>query len=129
MTLDELVAMIANDVEYKKLDENGKALGCFLPVYMLYPKTPREEWPKEDSTFAETVLSVLKKNGHQITREEIQPGDVVAFRMPFGFIHVGVYMGDDWIVHCMTGETMERFRFSFAERRIEGIFRWTGGED
>ena len=121
---EELLRHIGD--EYRKLDANGKALGCMMPVYMLYPDAPRYDWPEEDGTFIETVLSMLKKHGRQVPREEIQPGDVVAFRMPFGFLHIGVYMGDDWIVHCMTGDTMERCRFSYICRRLEGVFRWPG---
>ena len=122
MSPEELLKFIG--VEYRKLDENGKALGCMMPVYMLYPEIPRYDWPKEDKAFADAVLRLLKKHGHQIAKADIQPGDVVAFRMPFGFLHIGVYMGDDWIVHCMTGETLERCRFGYICRRLEGVFRW-----
>jgi uncharacterized protein YijF (DUF1287 family) len=122
MKPDELLKYIGK--EYHKLDAGGKAYGCMMPVYMLYPNIPRYDWPKEDKTFAESVLSLLQRHGHSVTEADIQPGDVVAFRMPFGFLHIGVYMGDDWIVHCMTGETMERCRLSYITRRLEGVFRW-----
>jgi hypothetical protein len=110
--------------EYRKLDDSGKALGCMMPVYMLYPEIPRYDWPKEDKQFAEKVLELLKKHGHSVKQEEMIPGDVVAFRMPFGFLHIGIYLGDDWIVHCMAGNGLERCRFSFICRRLEGVFRW-----
>ena len=126
MKPDDLLKYIGKP--YQKLDENGKALGCMMPVYMLYPEIPHYNWPEEGKEFAETVLLLLKKHGHPITQVEIEPGDVVAFRMPFGFLHIGVYLGDDWIVHCMTGDAMERCRLSFAMRKIEGVFRWTGGD-
>lgn len=127
MTINDLVGMIAKGAEYQKLDENGKAFGCMMPVYMLYPEIPKYDWPAEDDNFVESVLNMLKKHGHLVDQADIKPGDVVAFRMPFGFLHIAVYVGDDWMVHCMTGDTMERCRFSYACRRIEGIFRWGGG--
>ncbi|MBU2703693.1 hypothetical protein Ga0466249_004841 [Sporomusaceae bacterium BoRhaA] len=113
--------------EYSKFDDEGKAYGCMMPVYMLYPEIPRYDWPEEGKYFAESVLALLKKHGCPIKLDEIKSGDVVAFRMPFGFLHIGVYMGDDWIVHCMTDETMERCRFSYAIRRLDGVFRWGRG--
>lgn len=118
----DLLQYIGNP--YRKLDDNGKAFGCMMPVYMLYPEIPRYDWPEEGKTFAETVIQLLNKHGNPIKPDKMQPGDVVAFLMPFGFMHVGVYIGDDWIVHCMTGETMERCRLSFAARRLEGVWRW-----
>jgi uncharacterized protein YijF (DUF1287 family) len=110
---------------YQKLDDNGKALGCMAPVYALYPDIPKYDWPEEN--FADCVLNLLKIHGKAIAKEDIQPGDVVAFKMPFGFLHMGIYVGNDWIIHCMTGETWERCRFGFVSRRLEGIFRWEGG--
>ncbi len=112
---------------YRKLDGNGKAYGCMMPVYMLYPDLPRYDWPEEGPGFVEAVLELLKKHGHPVNLADIQPGDVVAFRMPLGFLHVGIYMGDDWIVHCMTNESLERCRFGRVLHRLVGIFRWEGG--
>ena len=111
---------------YEKLDAGGKALGCMAPVYLLYPEIPRYEWPEEGETFAESVLSLLKRHGQAVDVADIQPGDVVAFKMPLGFLHVGVYLGRDEIIHCMTGDSMERCRFGLICRRLEGVFRWPG---
>mgnify|MGYP003588461950 CR=1 FL=1 len=113
--------------EYKRLDPDGKAYGCMMPIYLLYPDLPRYDWPEEGPGFIDAVLNLLKKHGHPVDLADIQPGDVVAFRMPFGFLHVGVYLGDDWIIHCVPDDTLERCRFSYICRRLEGIFRWKGG--
>lgn len=121
MSPEDLLKFIGT--EYRKLDDNGKAYGCMAPVYMLYPDLPRYDWPKEDKNFINKVLDLLKKHGHPVTQEDIQPGDVVAFRMPFGFLHIGVYLGEDWIIHCNL-DGIERCRFSYICRRLEGVFRW-----
>lgn len=128
MTPQDLLKYVAQGKEYEKLDSAGKALGCMAPVYALYPEIPRYEWPEEGTGFVDAVLTLLRKHGRHIDLADVQPGDVIAFRMPFGFLHLAVYMGDDWIVHCMTGETWERCRFSYICRRVEGAFRWEGGE-
>lgn len=113
--------------EYEKLDAAGKAWGCMAPVYLLHPDIPRYDWPAEGRGFPAAVLALLDKHGHRVDPADMQPGDVVAFRMPFSFLHIGVYLGDDWLIHCMAGENMERIRLSVAAHRIVGVFRWEGG--
>ena len=128
MTPQDLLKYVVQGKEYEKLDSAGKALGCMAPVYALYPEIPRYEWPEEGPAFIESVLTLLRKHGRPINLADIQPGDVVAFRMPLGFLHIGVYLGDDWLVHCASGDVWERFRFSYVvSRRIVGVFRWEGG--
>lgn len=119
----KLLDAVAQGVTYRQLDNDGSALGCMMPVYMLYPDIPRYAWP-DAQTFPETVLNLLKKHGQTIPESEMQPGDVLAFRMPFNLLHMGVYIGNDQIVHCMTNDTMEICRLSFIIRRLEGVFRW-----
>lgn len=124
MTIDELINCVG--MPYEQIDSNGKAFGCMMPVYLLYPEIPHYDWPP-DNEFSKYVLDLLKKHGRQIIPEEIKPGDVVAFRMPFDYLHVSVYIGNDQVIHCTTDETMEMFRMSSIKKRITGIFRWEGG--
>lgn len=122
MTLEDLIRCVG--MPYQQLDENGKALGCMLPVYLLYPEIPRYDWPEEGREFGAIVLSRLEKHGRHIEPADIQPGDVVAFVMPLGGLHLGVYLGDDRIIHCMTGDDLEICRLSFISRRLKGVYRW-----
>lgn len=129
MTLDELIRHVGTP--YQQLDQDGKALGCMLPVYLLYPEIPRYDWPGEGTGFGEAVYALLQIHGRRIEPANIQPGDVVAFVMPFGWLHIGVYLGDDKIIHCMTGDDLEMCRLSFIARRLKGVFRWeqhSGGQ-
>jgi hypothetical protein len=121
MTLDELRKTVGRP--YQKLDENGKALGCMASVYALYPDIPRYDWPPADN-FSGYFMDLLIKHGRRIPDTEIRPGDVVAFRLPFNFLHIGIYMGSDEIIHSITDETTEICRLSAISRRIEGVFRW-----
>lgn len=109
---------------YQKLDANGKALGCMMPVYMLYPDIPRYDWPKEDKQFADKVLALLKRHGNPVKIEEIKSGDVVAIRAFFNFLHIAVYVGNDIVVHCSPDNNMESFRLSLVRRNVKGVFRW-----
>lgn len=121
MTIGELIGHIGTP--YQQLDNNGNALGCMLPIYLLYPEIPRYPWPPQDN-FINYFMGLLSKHGDLIPIEEIQVGDVVAIRALFGFLHVGVYIGNDKIVHCMTGDSLEKCRLSPLTRRLKGVFRW-----
>lgn len=120
MRIDELVKCVG--MPYRQLDKDGNALGCMLPIYLLYPEIPKYAWPPQDN-FIDYFMNLLSKHGDLIPIEEIQIGDVVAIRALFGFLHVGVYIGNDEIIHCMTGDSLEKCRLSQFSRRINGIFR------
>lgn len=124
MTIDDLIGMVGTP--YQQLDADGKALGCMMPVYLLYPEIPKYDWPPEEE-FLDYFMNILKKHGEKIENDNIQIGDVIAFRMPMGFLHVGVYCGNDEVIHCITGESLEKFRLTIVKKRIEGVFRWRQG--
>lgn len=121
MTIDDLQQLVGQP--YRQLDDNGKALGCMAPVYALYPDIPRFDWPPDDD-FTAYVLNLLTEYGKPVQPGQMQPGDVLAFRMPFNFLHIGVYLGNGEVIHSMTGETMEIIRLSYVVRRINEVFRW-----
>ena len=126
MTLDELrqpypIGMVG--MPFTKLDNDGHGLGCFAPVYALYPAFKRYSWPKPD-TFRVEIVAGLDDNMKPVPLTEMMPGDVLAFRMPFGYMHVGVYLGNDEIIHGFTDETIQICRLSLIVRRLEACYRW-----
>lgn len=104
---------------YKKYDENGRALGCLLPFYLLYPDAPRFEWPKEN--IDKELLAEIKKHCQQVTAPEF--GDLLVFCMPLGGIHISVYIGSDEMASC-NEDSLETCRVSSYWRRLEGVYRW-----
>lgn len=121
MTIEELRKTVG--MPYRKLDENGKALGCMLPVYLLYPEIPRYDWPHTE--LFSRFLALLKKHGQQVEPGKISSGDVLAFHLPLRGLHIGIYLGGGDVIHCGESTGMETFKFSAIARRIEGVFRWT----
>lgn len=103
---------------YKKYDENGNALGCLFPFYLLYPEAPRYKWPNSDAE----IIELIKQNCRQVSKAEY--GDLLVFLMPKGGVHVSIYIGNDEMASC-NEESLETCRVSFYWRRLEGVYRWS----
>ena len=121
MTIKELINYVGTP--YQQLDSNGKALGCLLPFYLLNPDAPRFDWPPSNVSFNEYVLNHLKRRCLPVQYTDKQCGDIVIIYMPFGYIHFGIYIGSNKIIHCMTDDAMEIYDLSHTGRRKE-VYRW-----
>lgn len=117
MTIEELIKQIGKP--YEQLDADGKALGCMLPIYLIYPGLPRFDWP---DNLGEYMRDMFKKYSTEIELQDIKKGDLVLIRLPFGLVHPAVYIGNDEIVDCMVETGLQKSRFSIYSR-IEGVFR------
>jgi cell wall-associated NlpC family hydrolase len=60
--------------------------------------------------------------GKEISRDRIQPGDVIAFQLAAGYDHIGIYIGNDTFVHApKTGDVVKESRLSdsyYSSRKI-----------
>lgn len=119
MTIDDLIKSVGDGIKYKHLDDNGKALGCMFPIYLMYPHLPRFDWPDNLGEFMRTMF---KKHLEIIELEDIEKGDLVLIRLPFGLVHPAVYIGNDEIIDCMIETGLQKSRLSIYSR-IEGVFR------
>lgn len=108
---------------YQKQDSAGNALGCLLPIYLLYPEAPRVPFPKGRNWQAQ-ALAELCRYAQAVPLDARQPGDILAFVMPFGVLHFGVYLGKDEFAHCQQERCLEIVRLNLYEcRRLKGVFR------
>jgi cell wall-associated NlpC family hydrolase len=123
MSLLDVKNLVVNNIKYSKYDSEGKALGCMAPVYAMYPNGPRFEHP-EDKNLKEYVLKLLNSNCDKKELKDIEVGDIVALNMPFGFFHVAIYIGDDYIIHCSEISGSEKVRLSPLQHRVEGVWKW-----
>lgn len=44
------------------------------------------------------------KNGEKVSKEQLEPGDLVFFKTSPGMRHVGVYVGDNKFIHASSSE-------------------------
>jgi cell wall-associated NlpC family hydrolase len=86
------------------------------------------------SVFAESLGLILphnakaiSKTGEQITKTELQPGDLVFFNtMRRAFSHVGIYLGNDLFVHAPRSGSkvrIEDMTDRYWKRRFDGARR------
>jgi len=69
----------------------------------------------------------MSKSGEAVSREELQPGDLVFFNtMRNAFSHVGIYLGDNQFVHAPRSGgyvRVEDLRGSYWKKRFNGARR------
>lgn len=74
----------------------------------------------------------ISQYGKTISREDLQPGDLVFFNtLRRGFSHVGIYLGDDRFVHAPAsgGEVrVEDMRQTYWTKRFDGARRLALGK-
>ena len=77
--------------------------------------------------------SQMSKVGKSITREELQPGDLVFFNtMRLTFSHVGIYVGDNKFIHSPAkGSTVrvDDLASSYWDKRFDGARRLDGSDE
>ena len=77
--------------------------------------------------------SQMSKVGKPITREELQPGDLVFFNtMRLTFSHVGIYVGDNKFIHSPAkGSTVrvDDLASTYWDKRFDGARRLDGSDE
>jgi hypothetical protein len=110
--------------KYTKLDSNGDASGCFSPIPLVHPEFKYKfEYPNMDVVTKDCILPLLKQYCYEIDLKDLEQGDILALNMPFGWFHLGVYIGNGDVLHCTQENGMEIVKLSRLEKRIEGGFR------
>lgn len=113
---------------FEMKDEKGNALGCALPLYLIWPELPKFDFKdiKTEQHF-KFVWGLLEKHFKQVKLEEIQVGDVIAIQLPiYKTLHLAIYLGENQIFHCLNVNNgrAERCALHFYEKHIKGVFRW-----
>lgn len=92
---------------YKMFDENGYYLGCFMPVFELYPDKQRYKLRSndDDKNFYYGIAKI-RKHCTEILKEELQAGDIIATRYR-DELHVAIYWEYGKIIHVFKDHTLQ----------------------
>ncbi|MDR5897910.1 NlpC/P60 family protein [Halomonas vilamensis] len=95
---------------YRLGGDSEHGIDCSALVQHIYRDTFDLELPR--STYGQV------KEGREIDRQALQAGDLVFFRPPGPYQHVGVYVGDGYFLHASTsqGVTISRLDNSYWQR-------------
>ena len=109
---------------YCECDEDGNYIGCFAPLYFLYNDLPRYPLPELESDYFSTALDGLL-SGFSLVEGDLynvlKPLSVIVFRLPMGVLHVGVYLGNNQILHVERGKRVEITRLSRLSHRVFAV--------
>nr|WP_248730079.1 MULTISPECIES: NlpC/P60 family protein [Halomonas] len=81
---------------YRLGGEGQGGIDCSALVQHIFSESFRMDLPRT------TDSQVLQ--GQRIDRSELKPGDLVFFRPPGPYNHVGVYVGDGYFLHASTSQ-------------------------
>jgi hypothetical protein len=111
--------------QYEYTDENGKALGCFMPIYEVLEipiNNLRFDWQEKDK-LAGYILQKLLEHCYDI--EKPQYGDIALIKLPLNSgYHVAIYISEDELLHCMSTFGVEKVAEDAFKNRIERRMRW-----
>lgn len=111
----------------------GLVRGVWRAIVGPEPEKPPAYTPDwSEMTGAETLLSAARRHLEEIPVSEVQPGDLLLFRMALGAPakHVAIVSGERRIIHAYWGQAVCETRLvSWWERRIAAAFRFPGVTD
>ena len=119
--VNELKSLVGK--KYQNFDNEGNFISCLEPMYLLYPELPRFKQVKTKDCF-EFALARIQENLKEISEKDIQPLDIVVFHKFQRTLHIGIYIGNNNIIHCAIGKTYEIIRLSTHKELIKGYYRF-----
>lgn len=104
-TVEDLLKEVGRP--YKMFDDEGFYLGCFYPVFFLYPDKPRYKMRSndDDKNFWYGIAKI-KEHCIEIQPDELQKGDIIATRFK-DELHVAVYYEFGKIIHVFKDHTLQ----------------------
>ena len=109
---------------YNKYFADGAYEGCFYPIYKVYPFLLRYKLPSDDpSDCTKYGYECIIKHAHEITKEELKRGDVLA-TMLNRELHVALYLGNGEIIHVARDLPLELSkRKAYFRERLTKYYR------
>jgi hypothetical protein len=116
--INELKKLVGTPYQMETPD--GNYLGCFMPVYLLFPDAPRYVLPTDDPAVNYAYgLSKILRECVKVERSDLQAGDIIACQFN-NELHVGVMINKNEVIHVFRGHTLQIDRLSsrFLQIRI-----------
>ena len=100
---------------YQMFDENKNYIGCFYPIYFVYPNLPRYPLPSDNhqANYHYGMAKILQ-SAKEIQEKDLQAGDVVACKFN-NELHVALYIGEQRIIHVFRGHTLQISRLKILK--------------
>lgn len=111
----------------------GLVRGVWRELYGRHAETPpaySRDWA--ESAARETLLDAACRHLDEVSANELAPGNVVIFRFRprYPAKHLGIFVGQDRMVHAFEGHgTAEVELAPWWRRRIAGVFDFPGLEN
>jgi len=127
MNMQEKIEKLINKVgtSYQMFYEDGNYLGCFFPVYEVYPHLPKFPLPdtdlKKPKNFDFGIARMLE-NMDEIKEESLQLGDILATRYN-DELHVALYLGKGKFIHVFRDHTLQINSINFFKKDRVRYFR------
>lgn len=108
----------------------GLLRGVWRDIYESEPETPPPYRPDWYEGRGEDLL-LSKAHEYLVKADNMQAGDVIVFRMrpKAAAKHVAIYIGDDRMIHAVSGRSVSENNLTdWYRRRIVGVFSFPGVE-
>lgn len=106
---------------YRDFDAEGNYLGCFEPLYLLYPDLPKYPLPKSSKAYFSLGTQRIFENFEQV--EMPKTLDMILFCFRKDMLHVGIYVEGRKFLHVQRGSAFEIQRLALYENKILGYYK------
>jgi hypothetical protein len=117
--LNELIKLVGTP--YEMFWDDGNYLGCFMPMYYLWPDLPRYPLPSEnlidDVNFKYGLRKILL-DFDRIDADQVQPGDMLACKFNKE-LHVGIMLDKDKLIHVSRDCSLKISRLHYLANLFE----------
>jgi len=110
---------------YQMIFDDGNYLGCFYPVYFLYPDLPRFPLPSMNLTNPKNFnfgIDCILGSFEEVEKADIEAGDMFACEFKKE-LHVGILISDKELIHIFRGHDLRVAKLSIFDYKDLRFFR------
>ena len=112
---------------YKVGGRDRAGIDCWGLCRLVYWDRLRKNLPSYDGySLGKTASALIEKHAHEWQKvNELEPYDLVLFSITGMPHHIGLSVGDGWMLHAIQGKDscLERIQAPMWRSRLEGFYR------